>query len=112
MNRAVNSVEPQCPPQSPNLNPIENLWDVVEQQIGSVNEQLANLQKLCDAIMNQNLKGMFPTCCGINATKNLDCFESKGRPYPVLVRAYREHQTVSYVLRASRKSSLQFFFQA
>lgn len=27
---------------------------------------------------DQNLKGIFPLCCGIQALKNLDYFESKG----------------------------------
>ena len=35
--------------------------------------------------MDQNLKEIFPTSCGIQATKNRDCFENKGRLYPVLV---------------------------
>ncbi len=35
------------PPQSPDLNPIEHLWDVVD-----VDVQLTNLQQLCDAIMS------------------------------------------------------------
>jgi len=39
------------PPQSPDLNPIEDLWDVDEQEIRIVDVQLTNLQQLCDAIM-------------------------------------------------------------
>ncbi len=38
------------PPQSPDLNPIEHLWDVVEIRIMDV--QPTNLQQLCDAIMS------------------------------------------------------------
>ncbi len=38
-------------PQSPDLNPIEHLWDVVEREIHIMDVQLTNLQKLCDAIM-------------------------------------------------------------
>ncbi len=37
-------------PQSPDLNQIEHLWDVVEIRIMDV--QPANLQQLCDAIMS------------------------------------------------------------
>jgi len=40
------------PLQSPDLNPIEHLWDVVERQIGIIDVQPTNLQQLCDAIMS------------------------------------------------------------
>ncbi len=40
------------PPQSPDLNPIEHLWDVVEQEIHIMDVQLTNLQQLRDAIMS------------------------------------------------------------
>ncbi len=40
------------PPQSPDLNPIEHLWDVVEQDIRIMDVQLTNLQQLRDAIMS------------------------------------------------------------
>ncbi len=39
------------PPQSPDLNPIDHLWDVVEREIRIMDVQPTNLQKLCDAIM-------------------------------------------------------------
>ncbi len=38
--------------QSPNLNPIEHLWDVVEREIHIMDVQPTNLQQLCDAIMS------------------------------------------------------------
>ena len=40
------------PPQSPDLNPIEQLWDVVEWEIRIMDVQPTNLQQLLDAIMS------------------------------------------------------------
>ncbi len=38
-------------PQSPDLNPIEHFWDVVEREIHIMDAQPKNLQQLRDAIM-------------------------------------------------------------
>ncbi len=40
------------PPQSPDLNPIEHFWDVVEWVIRIMDVQPTNLQQLLDAIMS------------------------------------------------------------
>ncbi len=42
----------KCPPQSPDFNPIEHLWDVVEREIRIMDVQATNLQQLRDAIMS------------------------------------------------------------
>ncbi len=40
------------PPQSPDLNPMEHLWDVVEREIHIMDVQPTNLQQLRDAVMS------------------------------------------------------------
>ncbi len=42
----------KCPPQSPDLNPIEHLWDVVEREFRIMDVQPTNLQQLREAIMS------------------------------------------------------------
>ncbi len=57
------------PPQSPDLNPIEHLWDVEEREILIMDVQPTNLQQLREAIMTIWTKHL-PTPCWIYATKN------------------------------------------
>jgi len=40
------------PPQSPDLNPIEHLWDVVEQELRALDVHHTNLHQLQDAILS------------------------------------------------------------
>ena len=40
----------EWPGQSPDLNPIEHLWEEMEQAVRSKNVSLSNLQQLHDAI--------------------------------------------------------------
>ncbi len=52
------------PSQSPDLNPIEHLWDVVEREIRIMDVQPTNLQQLRDAIMSiWNVSNTFLNLC-------------------------------------------------
>ncbi len=42
----------KCPPQAPDLNPIQHIWDVVQQEIHIMDVQPTYLQQLHDAIMS------------------------------------------------------------
>ncbi len=42
----------KCPPQSPDINPIEQLLDVVEREICIMDVQSTNLQQLRDTILS------------------------------------------------------------
>ncbi len=50
------------PPQLPDLNPIEHLWDVVEREICIMYVQPTNLQQLCDAIMSIGTNTLLNLC--------------------------------------------------
>jgi len=40
------------PPQSPDLNPTEHLWDVVERELCALDVHPTNIQQLQDAILS------------------------------------------------------------
>jgi len=42
----------KLPPQSPDFNPVEHLWDVVEQELHALDVHLTNLHQLQDAILS------------------------------------------------------------
>ena len=54
----------QWPPQSPDLNPTERLWDVVEWGMHIMDVQI------CSNCMMLSCRGMFPAPCWIYAMKN------------------------------------------
>jgi len=57
-----------APPQSPDLNPIEHLWDVVEWKIRALGVHPIHLHLLQDAILLIWAKRMLSAPCWINAT--------------------------------------------
>jgi len=42
----------KCPPQSPDLNPIEHLWNVVERELRALDVHPTNLNQLQDAVLS------------------------------------------------------------
>ncbi len=71
-------------PQSPDLNPVEHLWDVVEREICIMDVQPTSLQQLRDAIMSTWTK--ISEECWSYATKNTGSSEGKTGSNPVLAR--------------------------
>ncbi len=70
LNMTISSLYSKWPPQSPDLIPIEHLWDVVEREIRIMDVQPPNLQQLRDAIMSiwkKKFWAMFPKPCWIYA---------------------------------------------
>ncbi len=52
LNMTMSSLYSNGLHESPDLNPTENLWDVVEREIHIMDVQPTNLQQLRDAIMS------------------------------------------------------------
>ncbi len=63
------------PPQSPDLNPIEHLWDVVEREIRIMDLQPINMQQLCDTIMS------------ISTNISEECFQHLNESMPRRIKA-------------------------
>ena len=53
----------QWPSQSLDLNPVEHLWDVIEQEIHSMKVHLENLQELHDAESQRNVSNILWNPC-------------------------------------------------
>lgn len=53
--------------KSPNLSPIDHLWDVLGYEVHSMNVQLTNLHQLCDARISTRTR--ISTPAGIHVTK-------------------------------------------
>jgi len=63
------------PPQSPDLNPIEDLWDVVERELRALDVHLTNLHQLQDAILS------------IWANISKECFQHLVESMPRIIKA-------------------------
>ncbi len=80
---------PKWPPQSPVLNPIEHLWDVVEREILIMDVQPTNLQQLRDAIMSiwtKITEECFQHLVESMPQRIKRVLKAKGGPTPVLAR--------------------------
>lgn len=47
--------QPDRPPQSPALSPVEHHRDAVVREISIMDVELTNLEQLCDVIMSNNV---------------------------------------------------------
>jgi len=64
--------------QSPDLNPIENLWDVVEWELHALDVHPTNLHQLHDAILS------------ISANFSKECFQHLDESMPRRIKAVLE----------------------
>ncbi len=78
------------PPQSPDLNTIEHLWDVVEREILIMDVQTTNLQQLRNAIMS------------IWTKISKECFQQLIEYMPWRMKAVLEAKTPIYILNMTK----------
>ncbi|GBN22348.1 hypothetical protein AVEN_145726-1 [Araneus ventricosus] len=74
------------PPNSPDLNPIEHIWDVMERQLRAQTPPCPNISTLCDRCLDiwYNLSPVVPKTCGIYAQASCSCFEGQRRANALL----------------------------
>ncbi len=76
----------KLPPQSPDLNPIEHIWDVVEGEIRIMAVQPTNLQQLDDAIVSISTK--------ILKSSKSKCFQDLVESIPWIIKAVLKEKGV------------------
>jgi len=74
----------KCPPQSPDLNQIEHLWDVVEQQLRALDVHPTNLHQMQDAILS------------IWANISKECFQHLVESMPRRIKAFLKAKGVKH----------------
>ncbi|GBM42441.1 hypothetical protein AVEN_139878-1 [Araneus ventricosus] len=78
------------PPNSPDLNPVEHIWDVIEQQLRVQTPPCQNISTLRDRCLDiwDNLSADILdnlSVCGIYAQASCSCFEGQRRRNAVIM---------------------------
>uniref|UniRef100_A0A3Q2XVP0 SH2 domain-containing protein n=1 Tax=Hippocampus comes TaxID=109280 RepID=A0A3Q2XVP0_HIPCM len=87
-------------PQSPDLNPIEHLWDVVEREIRIMDVQPTNLRPLCDAIMS------------IWTKLSEECFQQLFESMPRRIEDSEVYEKPWFAGECDRKTAEELLFHA